>query len=187
MERESELALVRRLRAGDAAAFDAVYDAFRPRIYAFLVRLSRRPDVAEDLLEEVWVRLVIHARRLNPDTCLAPWLFTVARNLFWSYCRSRAIEQEAGGSLIGLWPASSQAASPFEAVVAHELDARLERALASLPAVHREVLLLVAVHGLTPAEAASACGITPEALRKRLSRARATLAAALDDGRRVVA
>ena len=181
MDRDSELALVGRLRGGDIGAFDEVYDALRPRVFAFLVRLARQRDVAEDLVEEVWVRLVTHARRLDPDTRLAAWLLTVARNLYWSYCRSRLLEQEAGASLIGLWPVPAPRASPFEQAAAHELHARMERALGSLPPLYREVLLLVAIEELSPAEAAAACGITSDALRKRLSRARAMLAAALED------
>ncbi len=183
MDRQSELALVGRLRAGDMQAFDEVYDAFRARVFAFLVRLARRRDLAEDLLEEVWLRLVTHVRRLEPDTRLAPWLFTVARNLYWSYCRSRLLEQEAGASLIGLWPVPKPQPSPYEETAANEVAARVERALASLPPLYREVLLLVAGEELTPAEAARACGISPEALRKRLSRARARLADALDPAR----
>src|SRR5690242_7180313 len=85
VERETELALVARLRQGDADAFDEVYAAFNARLFTFLVRLSRRRDVAEDLLEETWLRLVKHARRLRPDTRLAAWLFTVARHLWVSF------------------------------------------------------------------------------------------------------
>src|SRR6516162_7853249 len=85
VDRETELALVDRLRQGDADAFDAVYAAFNTRLFTFLVRLSRRRDVAEDLLEETWLRLVKHARRLQSDTRLGPWLFTVARHLNLSF------------------------------------------------------------------------------------------------------
>ena len=53
MDAETELALVEQLRRGDEAAFDVVYDAFNLRLFTFLLRLSRRHDVAEDLLEEV--------------------------------------------------------------------------------------------------------------------------------------
>jgi RNA polymerase sigma-70 factor (ECF subfamily) len=185
MDRECELSLVARLRDGDAAAFDEVYDAFRPRIFSFLCRLARRRDVAEDLLEEVWLRLVARAHDLRPDTSLAAWLFTVARNLYWSYCRARHVEEEHEADLIGLWPSSSWRPSPFEEAAGSELDARVERALATLRAPYREVLLLVAIHGLTPGEAAKACGIAPEALRTRLVRARAMLAEALRKGERV--
>jgi RNA polymerase sigma-70 factor (ECF subfamily) len=175
MERETELALVRRLRDGDTAAFDAVHAAYRARLYSFLARLSRSRDVAEDLAEETWLRLVTSGSRLRPDTRLGPWLFTVARNLFYSYCRSRALDESAADGLISLWPAGSPRPSPFEEAAARELERRVEHGLAALPAPYREALLLVGVEGLTPSEAAGVCGLTPEAFRQRLSRARAAL------------
>jgi RNA polymerase sigma factor (sigma-70 family) len=182
MDRQTELALVSRLRQGDAAAFDAVHEAFHTRLFTFLLRLSQRRDVAEDLLEETWLRLVKHARQLRPDTRLAPWLFTVARHLHASYVRSRVLEDSAIAGLIALWPFSIERSSPFETTVASELQRRIERALVSMPPASREVLLLVAVAGLDQADAAEVCGVTPEALRQRLSRARAQLARALADG-----
>ncbi len=179
MERETELALVERLRQGEADAFDAVYAAFKVPLFTFLVRLSRRRDVAEDLLEETWLRLVTHARRLRPDTRLGPWLFTVARNLHTSHHRSRALEDAATAGLMTLWPVSLDRSSPFEEAAASELERRLERAIAALPVASREVLLLVAVAGLDHADAADVCGLTPEALRQRLHRAREALTSAL--------
>jgi len=119
--------LVGRLREGDAEAFDAVYAAFNKAVFTFLLRLSRHRDVAEDLHEETWLRLVRHAGRLRADTRLGPWLFTVARHLVAS----------------------------------------------------REVLLLVGVAGLDQSEAAQVCGISPDALRQRLHRARELLSGML--------
>jgi RNA polymerase sigma-70 factor (ECF subfamily) len=180
MDHESELAVVERLRAGDRTAFDAVYDAFNQRLFTFLLRLSRRRDVAEDLLEETWLRLVKHAHRLGEDTRLGPWLFTVARNLHVSYVRSRLLEDSATGGLTSFWSSGASPPSPFEATAARELERRIEHALASLPATSREVLLLVGIAGLDHSDAADVCGITPEALRQRLHRARALLTRALE-------
>ena len=181
MDRDTECALVERLRQGDPQAFDVVYEAFHARLFTFLLRLARRRDVAEDLLEETWLRLVKHTARLRPDTRLGPWLFTVARHLHVSYVRSRVLEDSAVAGLIALWPFSVEGSSPFETAAANQLQRRIERALASMPATSREVLLLVAVGGLDQSDAADVCGITPEALRQRLSRARAALARALED------
>ena len=175
MDRAAELALVERLRGAKPGAFDEIYAAYNLRLFNFLARLSRRPDVAEDLLEETWVRVIEHAGRLRPDTRLAPWLFTVARNLYFSYCRTRVLDDGLTAS-IGLWPLAMPHPSPYEATAANELERRVETALASLPRVYREVLLLVWVEGLTPAEAALVCGIRADALRQRLSRGRAMLA-----------
>jgi RNA polymerase sigma-70 factor (ECF subfamily) len=186
MDPETELALVERLRVGDEAAFDTVYDAFNIRLFTFLLRLTRRHDVAEDLLEETWLRLVKHAHRLQPDTRLGAWLFTVARNLHVSYIRSRLIEDSAAAGLMTLWPFSVERSSPFEATAANELERRIERALAALPPASREVLLLVGVAGLDHSDAADVCGITPVALRQRLRRARTMLARALEAEARAV-
>lgn len=183
MTSDHDAALVERIRQGDAGAFDEVHEAFNARLFTFLVRLSRRRDVAEDLLEETWLRLVKHASRLDPDTRLGAWLFTVARNLHVSYRRSRVLEDAAAESLLTLWPAGIPTASPFEETAASELDRRIERALAAMPTASREVLLLVGVAGLDHAEAADVCGVTPQALRQRLHRAREALAKALAEDR----
>ena len=179
MDREFELALVARLRAGDPDAFDAVHDCFNTRLFNFLARLSRRREVAEDLLEETWLRLVSRATQLRPDTRLGPWLFTVARNLYVSYRRTRLLEDSHAAGLIGLWPSGSPLPSPFEVAAAGETGRRIEAALGALPVASREVLLLVVVEGLKPAEAAEICGVSSEAMRQRLTRARAALAQSL--------
>lgn len=181
MEREAELELVARIRAGDAGAFDVIHAEFNLRLFNFLARLSRRREVAEDLLDETWLRFVDRAPRLKPDTRLGPFLFTVARNLYISYCRSRMLEDSQSADAIGLWPLGTPRVSPFDATVAKETGRRLDEAIAALPAAHREALLLVAFEGMKPAEAAAVCGITAEAMRQRLSRARAAIAQHLQD------
>ena len=183
MERELEIALVGRLRAGDVLAFDAVYDDYNPRLLGFLLRMTKNRAAAEDLLEETWLRLVSGGEELAADTRLGPWLFTVARNLFLSHCRSRAREQAYTRDLISLWH-GEPSRSPYDSTFLNEFQDRLEAALAEVPPMYREVLLLVGFEGLRPADAAAVCGITPEALRQRLSRARALLSQRLKDKER---
>jgi RNA polymerase sigma-70 factor (ECF subfamily) len=181
MDRQCELELVAQMRMGDAAAFDRIYSEFNGRLFSFLARLSRSRDVAEDLLEETWLRFVDRAPKLRPDTTLGPFLFTVARNLYMSYCRSRLLEDSQTVDMIGLWSLGTPRPSPFECTVANETGQRIEVALSELPLSYREALLLVAIDGMRPAEAAIVCGITPEAMRQRLSRARAAIAKRLDE------
>jgi RNA polymerase sigma-70 factor (ECF subfamily) len=154
MEREIELRLVARLKGGDPSAFEAVYEALRPRVFSFLVRLCRRRDVAEDLLEKTWLRLVTRADRLADDTCLAAWLFTVARNLYLSWCRHRAVSNDRLSDLAFTWAVPAAGETPFEATARSETERRLEVAAARLPERDREVLLLVGAEGLAPAEVA---------------------------------
>ncbi len=181
MEREIELRLVARLKAGDEAAFDVVYEAFRPRLFSCLARLCRRADVAEDLLEETWLRLVTHAHYLTDDTRIAAWLFTVARNLHVSWCRERALDSERISVMTPSWPEPAEGETPFEAAARTETERRLEIALAGLSVRDREILLLVGIEEFTPSEGAALLGLPPEAFRKRLQRARVRLAAAMQD------
>jgi RNA polymerase sigma-70 factor (ECF subfamily) len=176
MAPDDDRVLVARLRARDADAFDEVYDAYRARVFAFLLRMTRSRTLAEDLLDETWLRLVRHAARLAPDTRLGSWLFTVARNLYWNHRRDALVEESCISAPLTLWPATAAWPSPFDLAAASELERRVERVLSTLAPHYREVLLLISHEGLTPTEAAAVCGISPEAARQRLSRARAMLA-----------
>ena len=173
--------LVARLKAGDARAFDEVYAHYHVRVYAFLVRMVRRRDVAEDLLQETWMRLATHASRLRDDTEIGAWLFTVARNLCRSYQRWRILDSERMSELTLARYRREDEGSPFETLSAGRLEQRLEAALASLSPRYREVILLVAVERMTPAEAAAVLGLKPDALRQRLARARGMIADRLKD------
>lgn len=176
-----EAALLRALRAGESRAFDTIYGRYRPRIYGFLLRLARRRDVAEDLMQETFIRLATHASTLTEDTVLAAWLFTVARNLWRSHRRWRLLDAERLREL-GLWPGATSAETPLALSEASETERRLEAALVALPETYREVLLLVAVERLEPQQAAEVLGVRPDALRQRLARGRSMLADALAQG-----
>jgi RNA polymerase sigma-70 factor (ECF subfamily) len=176
VEERQEQELVSRLRQGDGAAFDRIYEAFRPRVFSFLARLCGRRDLAEDLLQETWLRLASQAPELREDTRLGPWLFTVARNLFISQWRRQRYALDRQGELEGQQALSPGWISPFDLAAAGETERALERALAALPLSSREVILLVAIEHLEIAEVARALSLSPEAVRQRLSRARAQLA-----------
>lgn len=171
--------LLARLRAGDAAAFAAVYERHASTIFRFLVRLCGRRELAEDLFQETWLRLARHARGLRPDTEVRAWLYAVARNLARSHARFALADAAGVAALARWWYLDGRVAAPDETAVAADAAARLERALARLPLAGREVLLLVAGEGLAVDEAARVLGITPEAARQRLHRARAELARSL--------
>ena len=170
----ADAALVDRLRRGERAAFRELHARFGQASFGFLLRLAGRRDVAEDLHQEAWLSIARHAARLTPDTDLAAWIFTVARNRFVS-SRRRADPTAPG-------PDGAAAEIVAGAPPSDDPGCRdLERALASLPDIHREVLLLVGVEGLDVAQAAAVLAIRPDAARQRLARARAALADALGD------
>jgi len=161
--------LVDRLQRCDRPAFRELYARYAQPTFAFLLRLARRREAAEDLQQETWLAVARHAARLAPDSDLGAWIFTVARNQFRSW-RRRAPEPTADVAVSELAVA---AADPDAG------DVDIERALAALPEMHREILLLVGVEGLSTDRAAQVLAIRPDAARQRLARARAALAEAL--------
>ena len=151
-------------------AFERTYAELRAPLYSFLVRLSGRTDLAEDLLQEMWLRFARHAHELDDPR---PWLFTVARNLYRSYRRWAVLDADRLREL-GLWP-HAEVESPFERLCSSERERALEHALAALPMRDREIVLLCGPGGIEPAQAAAIVGISSEAFRQRLARARGKL------------
>jgi RNA polymerase sigma-70 factor (ECF subfamily) len=178
----TERELVDRLRHGDASAFDEVHRRYHGRLFSFLVRLSGRRDLAEDLAQETWLKLVRMAPRLAEDSALAPLLFTIARNAFLSHRRWSMLDLSRIVTLgLELVAASASEPGPDVHLENSREIAELERALASLPLASRDVLLLVGVEGLEQEDVAKMLGISYAALRQRLSRARAQLTTAIEE------
>ncbi len=172
MDGDSEL--LRRSQRGDEAAFDELYSRYATRLYSFLLRLTRSQATAEDLLQEVFVRLS-QARDLQlSDGRLTPWLFRVARNAAISHGRSasrrKARHEAAHEAALSVAPRGGERA----ALRRLEL-AGLQEALSDLSDVQREVVLLKLVGGLTHAEIAAQQKVPVGTIKSRLHCALQTL------------
>jgi RNA polymerase sigma-70 factor (ECF subfamily) len=170
--------LTRRLRQGDAEAFTVIYEAYRARLFNFLVRMTNQPAVAEELLQETWMRLARSSTRLAEDTDLGAFLYTVARNLARDHARSeRAPRVRADVSTLDV---ADSGPTPESWSVANETEKRLSMALADLAPTEREVILLVCVEGMSQDAVARILDIGHDAVRQRVTRARARLFLVLD-------
>jgi RNA polymerase sigma-70 factor (ECF subfamily) len=171
MAEQTDRALVLELRNGSAPALHEAYCRFQPRIFSYLVRLSGERELAQDLSSEVWCRAAAKLHALRPDSQLLPWLFTIARNLFFSHCRWRNRDEHYLNELGLIQVRSGPPPTPLEMTIRSEHEALLEEALGRLPCIYREAVILVAVEGLSHEQAAQVSGIRVDAVRKRFSRA----------------
>ncbi|MBA9002447.1 RNA polymerase sigma factor [Thermomonospora cellulosilytica] len=157
----------------EAERFTAIYDACRQHVWAYAVSRAGR-QVADEVVSETFA---IAWRRFAdmPDPAL-PWLLGVARNVLRDGHRAQ-IRRDA-------LEAELRSGHRPGADVAEDVAERLAvlRALTTLPEDDREILLLVAWHGLTPREAAKVVGCGAPALRVRLHRARRRLVRAVEGG-----
>ncbi len=167
------------LRNGHAVTFDAVYAHFGPRVFAHLLRLTGRRELADDLAQTTWLQIARASSRLPADTRLGPWIFTIARNAWRSERRAAWLSARRWLELIkGFEP--DEVRTPDEIHAGEELTVRVSKAVTRLSPAFREAVLLVGAQGLEPAEAAMVVGISAEAFRQRLSRARKALSDELD-------
>lgn len=165
-----------RLRSSvhDPSAFVNFVDDVGPQVQAYLIR--RAPLAAEDLLSHVWLQAWSSRRTYDPALGSArAWIFGVARNVLHRHWRGLA----AGAGPIDF----ERPIDPWDEVERRldsaALAAPLRAALDDLPAVDREMLLLIAWEDLSPTEAAAAVGIPAGTARSRLHRARARMRSAL--------
>jgi RNA polymerase sigma-70 factor (ECF subfamily) len=165
-------------RGGDAGAFETLYARHRARLFRFVLRSIRSRATAEELYQEVWMR-VIEARHTYAVTArFTTWLYTIAHNRMVDHWR------RAGLTLVSLDHDDIAATTPDPArhAEAREALARFATALESLPAAQREAFLLHEEGGLTVAEIATTTGCNEEAAKSRLRYAIAKLKAAVADG-----
>ncbi|MEU4198132.1 RNA polymerase sigma factor [Kribbella sp. NPDC026611] len=139
-----------------------------PDIHAYL---SRRSQVADDLLGEVWV--TAYAARSTYDSTVGPpraWLFGIARNVLHTYYRKHRLATTVV-RLFGIDRPADETAAVDARLDAAALAPALRAAIADLPPPERELLLLIAWENLTPTEAAQVLNIPPGTARSRLHRA----------------
>lgn len=162
---------------GDAAAFEALYKRHRGALYRFVLRAIRQRASAEELFQEVWIRVIESRSRYAPQARFTTWLYTIAHNLLVDHWRRKGL------SLVPLEEAPGLAAAdnPARQAEARESLARLMHALEALPAAQREAFLLHEEARLTVAEIAAATGVGEEAAKSRLRYAIAKLKAAVQD------
>ncbi|MHB8419940.1 MAG: RNA polymerase sigma factor [Myxococcales bacterium] len=183
--------LLERARAGDSAALDELLARHQADVYRFGLKLCGDPEDAKDVLQETLLGLARDVRRFRGEASLSTWLYTVARSFCLKKRRrghfapreERSLETEVWREAARL---ASSAQGPDEALAAKVAGLALQRALAALDPTHREVLLLRDVEGLTAPEAARKLGLSPQAVKSRLHRARLALRAQLGDDARTL-
>jgi RNA polymerase sigma-70 factor (ECF subfamily) len=192
----SDEQLLAAYRGGDVRAFEKLLARHEQPIWSFLRRFVRDTEAAEDLLQEVFLRVVRDAQASGPawkgEAKFSTWLYTIARNLCIDRARRTAVRGSA--SIDGPTGADEEAtretlheriAAPgpsTDAVVAGREATRLiDRAIAALPDDQREVFLMREVRELPFAEIASVVGVSEPTVKSRMRYALEKLRAALAD------
>lgn len=137
-----------------------LFRCYQRPVFGYLLRVTGDRGLAEDLAQEVFLRAFRNAPSFRGEASVRTWLFVIARSVLASHYRRRRLPSLEGADA-DVW---------VEVDPAQRLG--VEEALQALPAVAREALVLVDLLGFEPTEAAEVIGVTPNAFRVRLHRAR---------------
>jgi RNA polymerase sigma-70 factor, ECF subfamily len=148
MNRSDEHMLVQRALSGGAQGREAMASLVREhqgRLYAFMLRMTGRPDVAEEVVQEAFVRALRSLSRFDPQFRFSTWLYTIARRVYWNM-RDKCAPAPRSDLLSGVEHVAPVWSLAGWAVERNEGTARqreaLQRALLQLPEVQREVVIL---------------------------------------------
>jgi RNA polymerase sigma-70 factor (ECF subfamily) len=192
---DPDVRLMLACRDGDEAALAELYRRWAPRLLRYLERIVKEPAVAEELLQDTFLRVLDARERYAPEARFSTWLFHIARNLACNeLARSRSRRPHlsadaAGDREDGLPRLVLVADAPRPDAVAdgrreHE---KLARAFATLPERQQSALWLAVVEGQSYDEIASGLGTSVQSVKNLVHRARAALADRMHDAASIAA
>ena len=176
----SDTELLRQVRAGTAAAFQALYRRHQGPLFRFAVLRSGSADTAADIVQEGFMGVLTGGFNYDPlRGQLQAFLFGVARNLIMKHeerhQRHTSLPEPGEDGELEL-DAASEAAEPLARLLGNELAEEVRHALAQLPPPYRDAVILYELHDLSYLEIADICQVDIGTVRSRLSRGRAALA-----------
>ncbi|MCV7423017.1 RNA polymerase sigma factor [Mycobacterium yunnanensis] len=165
-------------------SFDDDVAALRPELHRYATRLTRHSSDAEDLVQETMLRAFKAYGRLRQDTFVTAWLFTIARNTWFSMCRASSRRPEVLSADVGDYasatPHAVAGASAEVEALGNDIDPDLAAALAGLSEEMRATVFHVAVGDMLSRDAADLLGVSTNTVLTRMHRSRRALRRALN-------
>lgn len=178
VESEAER-IARGLRRRNVALLNGLIEQYQYRLVRYFVHLTGRRDLADDLVQDTWLRVLERGAQYDGHSRFEPWLFAIARNLAIDCLRktpSISLDSDQSGRDLR-YDSASAAASPFQHAARNEDAKRLAVCLDSLDPLYREVLVLRFQEDLSLSEIAEVVQAPVSTVSSRIYRALATLRA----------
>jgi RNA polymerase sigma-70 factor, ECF subfamily len=190
---DPDVRLMLRVRDDDAGAFEELVRRYQARLVRLFHHIGPSAEIAEDLTQEVFLRIYRSRAKYEPGAKFSTWLFTIAGNVARNAARSsgrrrevsevdtkRAMDDSAPNLLAGI-ALDASSLMPTRVVEGEERALMVRKAVASLGERQRMALMLSRFENLSYVEIADAMGLTSKAVKSLLSRARVNLKEALAD------
>jgi len=161
--------LVSRAQQGDRRAFEVLFEQFQPRLRYYVRRLNGNANHTDDILQNVWLKVIRKIDSLSDPQAFVAWLYTIARREVYGQGRIKDPFVELTDEHL------EQVAGNGEVTFDAEDATRIHRALARLKPRYREILTLSFLESLSHQEIGQVLGVNPGTLRSRLFYAKQAL------------
>ena len=166
-----EVALIERVAGGDTRAFETLYRHYFPRLVRFIERMTRRPELVEEILNDTMFVVSTSAHKYNRSSKVSTWIFAIAYRKSLKALRDVDIPVESDESA----DAVADPMEPRDEVVQAQLRRVLSEAVDALSANHRAVIELTYFHEIGYREIAQIMGCPVETVKTRMFHARRRL------------
>lgn len=145
MKRAEEERLISRACRGDRAAAEALIKAHQQSLYSYMLRMTGHAEVAEDVVQEAFVRVLTNINRFDPRYRFSTWIFTIAKRLYVNACQKH--KPAFNSDVVSAWQGqASEGEGHEESTDAAEAGSvardALQEALLGLPSEQREIVIL---------------------------------------------
>lgn len=164
-----EKELLARLRQDDRAAFDQIYQYYSLRIYSNILRMVKDADDAQELLQDLFLKVWEKRHSIDPNLSFKSYLFRIARNLVYNFIRDASIERKVQDYLAKVGTELHNAVE--DTIVFKEQQQILEQAINNLPPQRRRVYQLCKIEGHSYQEVSDLLGISTSTISDHIVKA----------------
>lgn len=178
-ENDRDIALMSRIATDDESAFRELVERHQHAVVGAIAKMLRDPVEAEDLAQQVFLRVWKHAKRWRPDAKFTTYLFTITRNLVYNESRRRSRRREVSADERqdekGYEPAGETRSEPDAEVARAEMHDEIDSVIAALPEAQRTAVILYSYESMPYEDIAAVLGTSVSSVKSLLFRARSTL------------
>lgn len=176
---EQESKILFRLKRGDTLAFDILYNEYSPKLYRNILRMVKQEILAEEILQDVFIKLWEKKETLNIETSLKSYLFRIAHNLIMDIFRRAAFDKHLLQHLISI--STQHACNTNEIIDLKDTQILLQEAIDSLSTQRRKIYLLVKFEGKSYKEVSELLNISQSTISDHIVKATKTVKEKLTD------
>ncbi len=166
----NEKEILKRIAADDAEAFAVLFNHWRNKLYTYIYRMTESADIAEDMVQEVFMSVWKKRNCLADIECFDAWLFRISKNRFLTVAKRKAMEKRVLSQVAVPWGYADYRGSD-EMLLHKQLEQQLQVAIERLPLRQKQVYQLLRIENANQEEAALKLNISPSTVKNHFTEA----------------